>query len=57
MLYTVLDTLKKTVTLGLWDKSHQLREIVSLLIMRITKIDKNYLFEASEEERNKLTEA
>ena len=56
MLYTVLDTLKKTVTLGLWDKSHQLREIVSLLIMRITKIDKNYLFEASEEERNKLTE-
>ena len=55
MLYTVLDVLKKTVSLGLWDKSHQFREIVPLLIMRITKVDKDYFFEASEEERNKST--
>ena len=55
MLYTVLDVLKKTVTLGLWDRSDQFREIIPLLMMKISKVDKDYFFEASEEEKNKST--
>ena len=39
MLYTVLDTLKTTITLGLWHNINEFRELIPLIIMRITKID------------------
>lgn len=48
MLYTVLDVLKKTVTLGLWNKSEQFREIIPLLMLKVIKIDQNFFFIASE---------
>ena len=44
MLYTVLDLLKTTVTLGLWKSIDQFRELIPLLIMRISKIDSEKLF-------------
>lgn len=55
MLYTVLDTLKTTIVLGLWNSISQFRELIPLIIMRITKIDREKFFEIEDTENNQKT--
>jgi hypothetical protein len=47
MLYTVLDLLKTTIRLGLWSSIHEFRELVPLIVMRITKIGNDKFFETT----------
>lgn len=44
ILHTVLDFLKETILLGLWDSIDEFREIVPLLINNITKIECDAFF-------------
>lgn len=48
-LYTTLDLLRITVTLGLWDEVRQFREILPALFMKIIKFDDNYIFKNGSE--------
>ena len=38
ILYTVLNLLRETIILGLWNSIHQYRELIPLLAMSIVKI-------------------
>jgi hypothetical protein len=38
ILLTVLNLLKQTIVLGLWENIEQFRKLIPLLIMRINKI-------------------
>ena len=49
MLYTVLDLLKTTVSLGLWSYIEEFRVLIPDLIMKVTKIGKDKFFSADEE--------
>lgn len=42
-LYTILDLLKVTVTLGLWTGVRQFRELIPPLFTKIIKFDEKYL--------------
>lgn len=49
ILYTVLNFLKETILLGLWDSIDEFRQIIPLLIKNITKIEGNIFFEKYDE--------
>lgn len=44
-LYTTLDLLRITVTLGLWNYVKQFRELLPALFMKIIKFDNHYMFQ------------
>jgi hypothetical protein len=48
-LYTTLDLLRITVTLGLWNTVKQFRELLPALFMKIIKFDNNYIFKNGSE--------
>ena len=54
ILLTVLNLLKKTILLGLWESIEQFRKLIPLIIMRINKIENNKFFEADEETKQKM---
>jgi hypothetical protein len=45
ILLTVLNLLKETLVLGLWESIDQFRKLIPLLIMRINKIENSKFFE------------
>ena len=49
ILYTVLNFLKETIILGLWESIDYFRQIIPLLIKNITKIEGNIFFEKYDE--------
>lgn len=53
-LYTTLDLLSITVTLGLWNYVRQFRELLPALFMKIIKFDNNYMFQNGVESTDKL---
>jgi len=44
ILYTVLNFLKETILLGLWDSIDEFRQIIPLLIKNIIRIEGNIFF-------------
>ena len=54
-MLTVLNLLKQTIILGLWESIEQFRKLIPLLIMKINKIDNMKFFDADSQTKQKNT--